>query len=167
MEPLLEEVAVAATTTQEPAGVQEDQQEIIRELVAQASPQLSTEEQEQLLATLLGLADIFSRGPDDLGRTAKIKHEIDTVNAAPICQQVPLILPICRQEASAGEGSNPTIHQPLGITHCASTQEGWLYSVLHRLSHVKQFHTRMHAHFPESMTPWILSLELSGPVRSI
>ena len=39
MEPLLEEVAVAATV-QNKAGVEEDQQRIIKELVAQASSKL-------------------------------------------------------------------------------------------------------------------------------
>ena len=99
MEPLHEEVTVAATV-QEETGEKEDQPEIIKELVAQASSQLTTGEQEQLFATLLDFADIFSRGPDDLGWTAKIKHKIDTSDAAPIRQQVRRIPPMRRQEAS-------------------------------------------------------------------
>ena len=47
MEPIPEEAAVAATTVQEQAEVQEDHQ---TGLVAQASSRLSTEEQEQLFA---------------------------------------------------------------------------------------------------------------------
>lgn len=36
--------------------------------------------------TLLAFADIFSLGPDDLGRTNNIRHEIDNEGEAPINQ---------------------------------------------------------------------------------
>lgn len=60
---------------------------------------LSSDEQDQLYTTLLAFSDIFSLGPDDLGRTNKIRHEIVTEGAAPIRQQVRRIPPLRREEA--------------------------------------------------------------------
>ena len=156
MEPVIEEVAVAATTTQQPA-----------------SPQPSTEEQEQLLAALLGFPDIFSRGPDDLGRTAKIKHKVYTGNTAPICQQVRRILPIRQQETSKllKEMLEKEVIQPSTspwaspIVLVRNKDGSTRFCVAFRK--VNTITRKMHTHFPESMTSWILSLELSGSARLI
>lgn len=48
---------------------------------------------------LLDYADIFASDQDDLGRTGKIKHKINTGDAPPIRQPVRRIPPIRRDEA--------------------------------------------------------------------
>ena len=54
---------------------------------------------EQLFALLFDYADIFAADQDDLGRTGKIKHKINTGDSSPIRQPVRRVPPIRRDEA--------------------------------------------------------------------
>ena len=45
---------------------------------------LNQNEKEQLYALLLDYSDIFAQSSDDIGRTGKIQHRIDTGSAQPI-----------------------------------------------------------------------------------
>ena len=47
---------------------------------------------------LVDFADIFTVTPDDLGRTSKLQHHIDTGNACPIKQPIRRIPPAKRKE---------------------------------------------------------------------
>ena len=59
---------------------------------------LNPQECEQLYALLFEFADVFADGPDDFGRTGKIKHEIVTGDSAPIRQHVRRVPPHRREE---------------------------------------------------------------------
>ena len=74
--------------------------QILWNMVSEAGNQLSQQEKDQLFTVLLEFEDVFSDGPGDLGRTAKIKHEINTGDAKPMRQQVRRIPQVRREEAS-------------------------------------------------------------------
>ena len=99
MEPLLEEdVAMVASVSKNPE-VSEEKQRQLWQTVSDVGKTLSLEEQKQLYAVLLEHADLFATGPDDFGRTGKIKHGINTGDTAPVRQQVRRIPPVRREEA--------------------------------------------------------------------
>ena len=104
MEPLPRDppgaVAAIGSPDLQQAGSDGKKKAILWDLVTQAQEKLSTQEQEQLFATLLTFSDVFSVGPDDLGRTNQIKHGINTGDTAPIRQQVRRIPPILREESN-------------------------------------------------------------------
>lgn len=57
-----------------------------------------TEEQTATLVRLLDeYSDVFSSGPDDLGRTGVVNHQIDTGNP-PSIKQAPRRVPVHQQE---------------------------------------------------------------------
>lgn len=69
------------------------------EIVEQSEQCLSQEKKEQLFALLLEYHDLFASGPQDLGRTGRVQHRINTGTAPPIRQQVRRIPQFRRQEA--------------------------------------------------------------------
>ena len=103
MEPLLEKddnlVSVSSVEQTNNHDVSEQQQKQLWQIVLDTGDKLSVEEQQQLYAVLLENADLFAEQPDDFGRTDKIKHGINTGDAAPVRQQVRRIPPVRREEA--------------------------------------------------------------------
>ena len=65
---------------------------------------LSTTEKEILFTLLLQFSDLFAKGPDDLGRTGRIKH---TGKAHPVCQMICRIPPFRRDEGRRRMSSRP------------------------------------------------------------
>ena len=59
---------------------------------------VSGAQRQQLIELLIDFADIFSVAPDDLGRTSKLQHHIDTGNACPVKQPIRRIPPAKRKE---------------------------------------------------------------------
>ena len=57
---------------------------------------LEPERQEQICRLLCEFSEVFSKGPQDLGRTDVIQHRINTKDAAPI-RQAPRRLPLAKQ----------------------------------------------------------------------
>ncbi len=68
-------------------------------MVEGAEQSLSHEEKAQLFALLLEYHTLLATGDDDLGRTAKVQHKIDTANSPPIRQSVWRMPQLRRQEA--------------------------------------------------------------------
>ena len=72
--------------------------EHLRTLYESSIQDLDTEEQKRKVYDLLcNNSDLFSEGPDDIGRTSFVKHKINTRNAKPI-KQVPRRLPYSKRE---------------------------------------------------------------------
>ena len=103
MEPLPEEDVNTVSTSsvqQVPSHeVLEQKKQQLWQIVLDIGEKISTEEQQQLYAVLLEHADLFAGGTNDFGRTSKIKHGINTGDAAPVRQQVRRIPPVRREEA--------------------------------------------------------------------
>ena len=103
MEPLLEKddnlVSVSSVEQTNNHDVLEQQQKQLWQIVLDTGDKLSVEEQQQLYAVLLENVDLFAEQPDDFVRTDKIKHGINTGDAAPVRQQVRRIPPVRREEA--------------------------------------------------------------------
>jgi len=68
-------------------------------MVEDAEQSLSEEEKAQLFALLLQYHTLFATGDEDLGRTAKVQHRIDTGNAPPVRQSVRRMPQLRRKEA--------------------------------------------------------------------
>ena len=79
------------------SGVSPEKEEVLSQLVEENGECLTVGE-EQLLALLLRYADVFATSGDDLGRTGKLNHEINTGGAPPVRQRVRRIPPQRRQE---------------------------------------------------------------------
>ena len=62
-------------------------------IVNRSGDRLNLQEQDQLFILLLEYHDLFAKGPNDFGRTGKIKHRFDTEESPPICQPVRRIPP--------------------------------------------------------------------------
>ena len=60
--------------------------ESLQTLYTESSANLDQREKNELACLLDKHKDIFSKGPEDLGRTAIVTHSIDTGNAKPIKQ---------------------------------------------------------------------------------
>ena len=72
--------------------------EHLRTLYESSIQDLDTEEQKRKVYDLLcNNSDLFSEGPDDIGRTSFVKHKINTGNIKPI-KQVPRRLPHSKRE---------------------------------------------------------------------
>ena len=71
----------------------------LKDLYTRSAEGLGEGQQRQLLELVCEFQDIFSRGPQDLGRTGLAKHEIDTGTAAPV-RQPPRRLPLAQREGS-------------------------------------------------------------------
>ena len=99
MEPLSDKEPVFVTSVDERREISGDKREQLWQAVCDVGDILSDEEQKQLYSVLLEYADLFAGKPDDFGRTDKIKHAINTGDAAPVRQQVRRIPPVRREEA--------------------------------------------------------------------
>lgn len=94
----IEPPVTAATVEVESAGISPEKEEMLGKIVEENGECLTVGEKEQLLALLLQYADVFATTRDDLGRTGKLKHDIDTAGAHPVRQRVRRIPPQRRQE---------------------------------------------------------------------
>ena len=99
MESLSKEEPVVVTSVEEGREISENKKKHLWQAVSDVGELLSNKEQEQLYSVLLEYADLFAEKPDDFGRTNKIKHAINTGDAAPVRQQVRRIPPVRREEA--------------------------------------------------------------------
>ena len=71
--------------------------EHLKDLYSRSTEGLNAGQQRQLLKFLLEFQDIFSKGPQDLGKTGLAKHEINTGDAVPV-RQHPRRLPLAQRE---------------------------------------------------------------------
>ena len=62
-------------------------------IVNRSGDRLNLQKEDQLFALLLEYHDLFAKGPNDFGRTGKIKHRFDTGGSPPIRQPVRRIPP--------------------------------------------------------------------------
>ena len=69
----------------------------LKDLYARGKEGLNAGQQRQLHDLLLEFQDIFSKGPQDLGKTGLAKHEINTGDAAPV-RHHPRRLPLSQCE---------------------------------------------------------------------
>ena len=90
---------IAAVKEESTTGADDAQHRALWELVNNSGDKLSPNEKEQLFALLLEFSDLFAKGPEDFGRTGKIKHRINTGEAQPVRQMVRRIPPFRRAEA--------------------------------------------------------------------
>lgn len=74
-----------------------DLPEHLKDLYARSTEGLNAGQQRQLHKLLLEFQDIFSKGPQDLGKTGLAKHEINTGDAVPV-RQHPRRLPLAQRE---------------------------------------------------------------------
>ena len=101
-EPLLEDgvqLALVSSIEQIPStDISMEKQEQLWQIVLDAGDALSAEEQRQLYTVLLETDDLFAEQLDDCRCAEKIKHSINTGNAAPVRQPVRRIPPVRRKE---------------------------------------------------------------------
>ncbi len=104
------------------------------------------EKAKQVKKLLIEYADIFSKGPDDLGRTELVKHHIQTTDGPPIRQR-PWRLPhVLREEASRAmeemkqHGVIEPSCSPLVFTCGLGKEKGWLDQILCGLSETQRGH---------------------------
>ena len=69
----------------------------LEDLYERSAKNLSRTQQEELRFLLLENADLFSKSSADLGHTDRVRHKIDTGNAAPI-RQPPCRMPLAQKE---------------------------------------------------------------------
>ena len=74
--------------------------EHLKELYRASADGLTPNQQTQVYNLLCELADVFSQGPHDLGRTDLVQHRINTRDASPI-RQPPRRLPLTKQQDAA------------------------------------------------------------------
>ena len=73
-------VAIAAVQTKCPQII-EKKQEILWKLVNSVGESLSETNREELFCLLMEYADIFAESDEDLGRTARVQHQINILEA--------------------------------------------------------------------------------------
>ena len=69
----------------------------LRDLYSRSVDGLNPERRTQICKLLCEFSDVFSKGPQDLGRTDVIQHRINTQDAVPI-RQPPRRLPLAKQQ---------------------------------------------------------------------
>jgi hypothetical protein len=89
--------STVATVQDQPAGNSTDVEAKLWSMV-EGNDSLDNTQKEYLYELLLSYGDIFARNKTDFGRTSKIKHSIDTGEAAPIRQHVRRFPPARREE---------------------------------------------------------------------
>ena len=89
---------VGAVTKDKPREVEAEKQDILWDLVQNSGVDLSSGEKELFYQLLLSYADVLACSTADLGKTDRLKHHIDTGNAAPIRQPVRRVSPHRREE---------------------------------------------------------------------
>ena len=87
-------------TAQFAASISEPKTQLIERVTNQLgiTNRVSGAQRQRLIELLVDFADIFAVTPDDLGRTSKLQHHIDTGNARPIKQPIRRIPPAKRKE---------------------------------------------------------------------
>ena len=103
MEPLDSKCIAATSTaaTPQPMQVTEEKKSLIYEMAQQCNSEVSADDKEIFSHFLLSYADVFATPQDCLGRTTKLKHNIDTGFSSPIRQAVRRIPPHRKEEVSA------------------------------------------------------------------
>ena len=100
----LDTACVAATDTlgspKATTPVTSEKRNFLWEMAQQSQGNLSEDETGAFFQLLLSFADIFASSNDSLGRTAILKHTINTGTAPPIRQPVQRIPPTKKQEVS-------------------------------------------------------------------
>lgn len=81
-----------------PKALSNEKYHILQQLVNTSADHLSAEEKQMFLAFLVQYADCFAFPGDDLGRTSKLRHTINTGNNAPVRQPIRRLPPIQRKE---------------------------------------------------------------------
>ena len=81
-----------------PSEIPTNHQEALWELVVQSGKALSADQQQQLYSLLLGFTDVFAFSSDQLGRTDKLAHTINTDGCHPIRQQARRLPPFQREQ---------------------------------------------------------------------
>ena len=84
-------------STPDSQSVGDDLPEHLKDLYTRSNEGLNAGQKRQLHELLLELQDIFSKGPQDLGKTGLAKHEINTGDALPV-RQYPRRLPLAQRE---------------------------------------------------------------------
>jgi transposase InsO family protein len=74
----------------------------LTDLYDRSSTHLNDDEKTSLAALLTKYQDVFSKAPEDLGQTDRVKHSIDTGTAKPI-RQAPRRLPIGKRDTEKQE----------------------------------------------------------------
>ena len=100
MEPLPVDIANVVAVVDDATVPRADREQVLWQMVSKSEDKLSNREKEQLFSVLVEFADIFAVERDELGRTGKIKHEINTGTATPTRQHVRRIPPARRTETS-------------------------------------------------------------------
>ena len=77
---------------------EEEKQEILQQLAGNCGPGITPCEKERFRELLTSYVDVLALTTDDLGRTNKLRHHIDTGDAPPIRQSVRRIPPYRREE---------------------------------------------------------------------
>ena len=75
----------------------EDLPEHLRDLYRRSSENLTPAQKAQVHNLLCQYSDVFSKGPQDMGKTEEVQHHINTQDAAPI-RQPPRRLPLAKQQ---------------------------------------------------------------------
>ena len=88
----------ATSQASTPLEVPTDHQEALWELVAQSGNCLSADQQHQLYSLLLGFGDVFAFSGDQLGRTDKLTHTINTDGCHPVRQQARRLSPFQKDQ---------------------------------------------------------------------
>ena len=81
-------IVVASIDSNSPSQdiLSDHKQQQLWQVVDSAADKLTQAEQEQLYAVLLDYADVFAVDADDLGKTDKLQHTINTGSTLPIRQ---------------------------------------------------------------------------------
>ena len=87
----------SSDTHHEPISPDEGLPEHLKDLYLQNANGLTDNQQHQSCNLLLEFQDIFCRGPHDLSQTGVTKHQINTGDASPVCQN-PCRLPFVQWE---------------------------------------------------------------------
>ena len=91
-------LGVAAVQPRADSEISKDKEKMLWEIVEATGEFLNGLEKEQLYCLLTEYANIFAACSSELGRTDKVKHQIDTGSSAPIRQQVRRVPPVRREE---------------------------------------------------------------------
>ena len=108
----------------------------VRVLYERAAPNLLPHQRQQLHSLLLDYANLFSQGPQDLGQTDLVKHNIDVGNAQPVRQAPRRLPPAKREEAQkavgdmAGQGLSEPSNSPWSFPRGIGEKERWVSPLL-------------------------------------
>ena len=89
---------VSSISESQSSNLSREDQERLWEMVCQSGDHVSNAEKKQLLALMVEYADVFSLSNNKLGRTAVLKHHIDTGDSKPVHLPPRRIPQACRDE---------------------------------------------------------------------